>query len=229
MKLDFWKFFPSRFHYEDTYKDGNDQGILQRFIKLGEEYFNDTLLKDIESLLDLIDIDRVPDRYLTYIWEYWGFIPYATNIMMGVEGPMASSIQVPLADQRALLKYALALYKIRTTKLFYSILGSFYGVTLELEEQPEEVNSDSYNAVTSLYNKAVYKGHPPCLQCVRVKANIGIPPAIMDYLSTNSTDLKNARKAFTILVNHYLPIHVRELTEADITFIELKNQILDIP
>ena len=51
---------PFEYKAQDTYKV-NGKGILERFLEICGEHFEDYITKDIENILDIIDIDKTPD------------------------------------------------------------------------------------------------------------------------------------------------------------------------
>ena len=222
-----WDLFPWKFHEQDTYLDDKGRGLLQRFIELGTEYFNESLLDPINKFLDFIDVDKTEDRYLPYLWEYLGFIPYASqpSIVSRV------TIGLPLPRQRELLKYAIALYKIRTTHLFYQILGALYGINLTLEEQADNVSSDAYNNQRSKYDdKSIYKPTIMSLACVGVIAKVGLPVSLIDYMSTTPGATLDTKQNICNIINPYLPVHVKELTPQDVLLSEISgNTTLYLP
>lgn len=59
-------FLPFEYKAQDTYKV-NGKGILERFLEICGEHFEDYITKDIENILDIIDIDKAPDMYLNIL------------------------------------------------------------------------------------------------------------------------------------------------------------------
>ena len=56
-------FLPFEFREQDAYKvDG--KGILERFLEICGNYFQEDITKDIDNILDIIDIDKTQQRYL---------------------------------------------------------------------------------------------------------------------------------------------------------------------
>lgn len=141
----------------DTYKDldpeGKDQGILERFINTCAEYFDHSIVPNIDNAVNLIDVDKTDDLYLNYLWDMLGQIPYAYGVLTNGE-PYSEENYVrwlentrklyPKADARKALRYAIRLFQIRGTETFFKLLGSFYGLTIEIYDygSPEEVDSD---------------------------------------------------------------------------------------
>ena len=103
-------FLPFEFKEQDTYKvDG--KGILERFLEICGNYFQEDITKDIDNILDIIDIDKTQQRYLNYLWEFLGALPFArTGEHKGV--PNLSDEQI-----RTILKYSISLLSRRPSGL----------------------------------------------------------------------------------------------------------------
>lgn len=143
----FQNLFPSYYKEYDTYKGSDGKGILERFIEVCSSYLDNDIMPDIDNFMDILDIDKTPDIFLNYFWEYFDYIPYAYGVL--VNGTPYTKNEVsnwlnpnnfPSADTRNILKYAVSLYKIRCTEDFYTVLGRFYRVRFELKEILSEDN-----------------------------------------------------------------------------------------
>lgn len=152
----FKNYFPQYYKDEDTYKDENGKGILEKFIEICAEYFDESIVPDIDTLLDKIDVDKTDTIFLNYLWEYFGELPLAWGILTkGIDHWDPNTYNVikwvntlkgyPKADSRKVLKYIISLYKIRGTALFYEVLARFYGIKLELIQIPCETCSPNPN------------------------------------------------------------------------------------
>lgn len=73
-------FLPFEYKDQDTYKV-NGKGILERFLEICGEHFEDYITKDIDNILDIIDIDKnsrhvsqlslaIPRRNALRLWEH---------------------------------------------------------------------------------------------------------------------------------------------------------------
>lgn len=157
--------FPYYYKQYDTYKvlEGDDKGkgILERFIDVCSEYLDKEVIPDIDNFMDILDIDKTPDIFLNYFWEYFDYIPYAYGVLTdntpytkeNAEIWFNSSEGFPKANTRNILKYAIALYKIRCTDDFYNILGRFYGVKFELSLSDDQTQQD--NPETRLLSRRI--------------------------------------------------------------------------
>ena len=241
----FTHLFPAYYRENDTYKDGDGKGILERFIEVCSEYLDTQIIPDIDNFMDILDVDKTPDIFLNYLWEYFGYIPYAYGILTRGEPYTPENVArwlnnptgFPKADTRAILKYAISLYKIRCTDYFYLILGRFYGVRFELihlgSVKPDgSVVSDpeGTNLVVATFGN-VYSVYPDenhtdmkagyyfadCWSCEKVKLNVYIPKGMYDILEELGR-LDDVNEAFKELIRKYLPIHVT-LDDGDVSLI----------
>lgn len=152
---------PYYFKASDTYiKDG--KGLFERYLEIFGNYFEDKVVGDINSLDDLIDVDKTPEVYLGYLWEFLGAMPYANphaidpekwkTIFNGFDSPStiealkkywvypmntsanSSNDHFDLTDAqvRALVKYSIALFSIRGTRKFFEVLLKLYGLEVEI-------------------------------------------------------------------------------------------------
>lgn len=140
----FKNLFPYWYQENDSYKDNAGKGILQRFIEVCAEYFDNEVMPEIDNMVDNIDVDKTSTLFLNYIWQYFDYIPYAYGVLVNnspytkdnINSWLSNPEGFPKADTRAILKYAVSLFKIRGTYPFYRILGRFYGVNIVFEEVP---------------------------------------------------------------------------------------------
>lgn len=281
----FSNFFPSYYKENDTYKDENGKGILERFIEVCSEYFDDNITPNIDNLLDQIDPDTAQSLFLNYIWEYFGYLPFAWGVLIGnndedwdfskdqISRWMNTLTAFPKADARKMLKYAISLYKIRGTEAFYQILGRFYGVQFtitpvscnECSPNPND-NKDSEEATHSNNKRRSTVPEPKdaqviepsydglilgtygnrssfpengdvkaawstnnCWNCACYKITVGIPEGMWDLIeSSDNPEQRKAdiTKAFTTLMNKYLPIYARICNES--VTIEPERPIIEV-
>lgn len=143
---------PYYFREQDTYKV-NGKGLLERYLDIFGAYFDNQVVKDISTLDDVIDIDKTPEVYLGYLWEFLGSMPYANPRAIDPDkwkqyfnGFNSDSTIESLSrlwlyrkdsdgdhytltpDQvRSLVKYSIALFSIRGTKRFFEVFLRLYG------------------------------------------------------------------------------------------------------
>lgn len=132
----FSNLFDHYYKANDTYQDSEGKGIFERFIDVCSGYFDTEVMPDIDNFMECLDVDKANPIFLNYLWEYFGFIPYAYGVLTKGEPYTEENLEnwikedrgFPTADYRLVLRYAISLYKIRGTRRFYEILGRFYGV-----------------------------------------------------------------------------------------------------
>lgn len=141
---------PYFYKENDTYKDANGKGLLQRFLEICGGYFKENPLEDIDKTLDILKIDTTPDLYLNYFWDFLGSLPFAHGHSVDEEkfkayfdgtwdgedqwqitpdpiNPLNPSSTEPI-EVRTILKYAVSLFKIRGTEQFFNILFKLYNM-----------------------------------------------------------------------------------------------------
>ncbi len=233
----FNRLFPAYYKRNDTYKDNNGQGILERFIGVCSQYLDNKVMGDQEDLpglhniWDIIDIDKTPEQFLNYFWEYFGMIPYAN-----LESKNNSELDFPKADIRRALKYAISLYKIRGTYLFYTVLGRLYGVNLIISQEVKDIDDEGreierevvskYTEVTSKYGrvdtskstKATYTNYD-CNSCVSIEATIEIDSELWERYQEDPVAKAKFIDGMVKVISKYLPIYVK-ITADDITLAE---------
>lgn len=196
------EFLPFEFKDKDTYKvDG--KGILERFLEICGNYFEEEITPEIDNILDIIDLDKTENKYLNYLWEFLGQMPFAkTGIGNGV--PNLSETQV-----RNLLRYSLSLLKIRGSKQFFEILFRSYGLTCTITD-PAEGSMDewvklnpTYDGEYSIYDRYHYDKIYGCTQCIRVNIQI------LGHGFTSSTiEFKSFKASIEKLFDRFIPYNV---------------------
>lgn len=178
----FTHLFPYHYKENDTYQNPNfeGKGILERFIDICSEYFDKNItdstdylniegvtFPSLNNFLDILDLDKTPDLFLNYLWEYFGEFPYAYGLITNGDPLTKENLKIwmekssyqnwfktnflfPRANPRALLKYLISLYKIRCTEPFYNILGNFYGVHITVSD-PYRNQGLSTNRIVAAY------------------------------------------------------------------------------
>lgn len=205
----FKNLFDYYYKANDTYKDSEGKGILERFIEVCSSYFDNEVMPDIDNFMDCLDVDKANPIFLNYLWEYLGFIPYSYGVITKGEPYTEENLEkwlkedrgFPTADCRSMLRYAISLYKIRGTKRFYEILGKFYGVTFILTEVDEKVMSEttsdssdgSVNYDLSSHfdnNSSAFDTETDCWECVPMMLTINIPKGKWDYMIQKDQEIQ---------------------------------------
>lgn len=205
---------PYYYQQNDTYKDSEGKGILERFIGVCAKYFDEDVMPDIDNFMDCLDVDVANPIFLNYLWEYFGFFPYSYGVIThgepytqeNFEKWMKESRGYPTADYRKLLKYAISLYKIRGTKKFYEVLGRLYFVKMSLIEPitlgdaghtGQRYDVSSYFDMPSIY----YDKEAGCWECVPVSLTIEVPSEQWAYLKSKDVEIQDK------LINEWIAQH----------------------
>lgn len=113
-----FKLLPQYFKEEDSYKNGSDEGLLERFLQTPDDMLNDTRDKVENLVRDVIDIANCDPKFLNHIAYTLGNPPD----IMNDEGLY-----------RKLLHYVTSLYKIKGTipsyRYFFNLLGFSISIT----------------------------------------------------------------------------------------------------
>lgn len=166
---------PYYYREADTYKDDNGRGIFEKYLEIFGNYF-DNIVSDTDSLFNINDIDKCDELYLNHLWEFTGQMPFADSLRMDFEKfktyfhnskdwkslssigySMILGMDYTKEKKRALVKYSVALYKIRGTKKFFEILFRLYGLECTINEDP--LNESQYDIEDYGGNDADYAGH----------------------------------------------------------------------
>lgn len=204
----FSNLFDHYYKANDTYQDSEGKGIFERFIDVCSGYFDTEVMPDIDNFMECLDVDKANPIFINYLWEYFGFIPYAYGVLTKGEPYTEENLEnwikedrgFPTADYRLVLRYAISLYKIRGTKKFYEILGRFYGVTFNLTEVEGSTKavtgfsgdgSVKYDNV-SYYDtpSATYDTETDCWECVPMILTIGIPKGQWNFMTKKDQEIQ---------------------------------------
>lgn len=164
---------PYYFKEHDTYKV-NNKGLLERFLEICGSYFQDNITADIDNILDITNIEHTPEYYLNYLWEFLGELPFAngpkidevkfkqhfngllsedelSNLKDNWTLPNKGPVYMTDEKIRLLLKYSVALLKIRGTKQFFEIIFKLYGFDITIND-PTYGYTKTSNGCISNYN-----------------------------------------------------------------------------
>lgn len=205
----FSNLFDHYYKANDTYQDSEGKGIFERFIDVCSGYFDTEVMPDIDNFMECLDVDKANPIFLNYLWEYFGFIPYAYGVLTKGEPYTEENLEnwvkedrgFPTADFRLVLRYAISLYKIRGTQGFYEILGRFYGVTFTLTEVDEGTKqavaqaigdgSVNYDTISHFDTpSATYDTETDCWECVPMILTIGIPKGQWDFMLKRDKEIQ---------------------------------------
>lgn len=158
---------PYYFKEQDTYKvDG--KGLLERYLNIFGDYFDTKVIKNIDTLDDILNIDKTPEIYLGYLWEFLGSMPYAnpkaidpdkwkqyfngfsddstiealSKVWLYRKDSDNDHYNLTLDQIRSLVKYSIALFSIRGTKKFFEVFLRLYGFEVTIS------NGSTYPKIT---------------------------------------------------------------------------------
>lgn len=225
-------FLPFEYKDQDTYKV-NGKGILERFLEICGEHFEDYITKDIENILDIIDIDKAPDMYLNFLWQFLGEMPFAYGNTIDAQKwseyfngfysdsklqelsklwiiPKGGPFTLTSTQVRNILRYSVSLFKIRGTAEFFEIMMRLYGLTCTVSDPAK---ADSYDGWIKghpyfdqyfLYDdKYSYDNTFDCSQCIPVTFSL-----TGHGYTSNSEAFKRFREAVESFFRRFIPYHV---------------------
>lgn len=225
-------FLPFEYKDQDTYKvDG--KGILERFLEICGEHFEDYITKDIENILDIIDIDKTPDMYLNFLWQFLGEMPFAYGNTIDAQKwaeyfngfysdsklqelsklwiiPKEGPFTLTSTQVRNILKYSVSLFKIRGTSEFFEIMMRLYGLTCTVTDPAKADSYDGWvksNPKFDQYyqydDKYTYDNTFDCSQCIPVTFRL-----TGHGYTSNSEGFKRFREAVESFFKRFIPYHV---------------------
>ena len=143
---------PYYFKENDTYKDTQGKGILERFLEICGGYFDNQVVANTDILLDNLNVEDCPEHFLSYFWEWFGCIPFAEGEFIdpdkwaqyynGFDSKETyeekkkywtfqddeDPIPLTITQKRSILKYALSLLKCRGSRIFFETMFRLYGI-----------------------------------------------------------------------------------------------------
>lgn len=84
-----------------VYRNYDNQELLKRFIEVMSEGGYINVLNDTHNIMDLLDVDKCPSKFLPLLCSYYGY---------------EYNLEIPELFQRRLLKYIVDVYKRKGTK-----------------------------------------------------------------------------------------------------------------
>lgn len=225
-------FLPFEYKAQDTYKV-NGKGILERFLEICGEHFEDYITKDIENILDIIDIDKAPDMYLNFLWQFLGEMPFAYGNTIDAQKwaeyfngfysdsklqelsklwiiPKEGPLTLTSTQVRNILKYSISLFKIRGTSEFFEIMMRLYGLTCVVTDPAKADSYDGWvkgNPHFDQYyqydDKYTYDNTFDCSQCIPVTFRL-----TGHGYTSNSAAFRKFREAVEAFFKRFIPYHV---------------------
>lgn len=225
-------FLPFEYKDQDTYKV-NGKGILERFLEICGEHFEDYITKDIENILDIIDIDKTPDMYLNFLWQFLGEMPFAYGNTIDAQKwseyfngfysdsklqelsklwiiPKEGPFTLTSTQVRNILKYSVSLFKIRGTSEFFEIMMRLYGLTCTVTDPAKADSYDGWVKSNPRFDqyyqyddKYTYDNTFDCSQCIPVTFRL-----TGHGYTSNSESFKRFREAVESFFKRFIPYHV---------------------
>lgn len=116
--------FPEFYKMNDSYKDANNEGLLERYLKNVGLELDDEFVPFIENFMDLVDPLLADPKYLPFL-----------GTVLGSPITLDSST----TTYRRIIEYAVAIYKIKGTQKSYQLLFNLIGINVKiLEEKPKK-------------------------------------------------------------------------------------------
>lgn len=165
----FFESLPGYFSFNDTYKDGEEKGLLERYLSAFED---ETLVykSDVESMVDLVDPAVTSDSYLTYLASFWG-----NPFKLTQEGDYF----------RALIKDINQIHKHKGTLEGFAMAFSLLGVSLVLLEQEADPTryDDSFN-----YDDE-NNFDTECVYCAKLDVQVNDPNGVLESLRESGSPI----------------------------------------
>lgn len=116
-----FKQLPGYFKNEDTNKDINKEGTLERYLRNFGQELDDGIYPYIKDFLNLFDTLKCQEDLLPHLSFVLGLPPNIDNTA---------------ATYRKVLEFAVAVYKIKGTKRSYEVLFNLMGLSIQIVEDP---------------------------------------------------------------------------------------------
>lgn len=226
-------FFPYYFKENDSYKvDG--KGLLERFLNICGDYFQQYPLADIDSFLENLDVNKTNIIFVNNFWKFFGELPFAQgpiidpeiftktftgfNFDEAIEAATLSNEAYTgnsTVDYRSLIKYSVSLFKIRGTQQFFDIMFRLYGMNVAIEipsgEDPFQRDHISKFDVEGIdYDKATFDNYYRCQNCSEVTFNITLPSKLVADLRKQSIILHYINQ-ISSFINRFVPFYINPI------------------
>lgn len=239
--------FPYYFKENDSYKvDG--KGLLERFLNICGNYFQQHPLADLDSFLENLDVNKTNIIFVQNFWKFFGELPFAqgpvidpeifTKTFTGFNFDEAISKATRSTepytgkdsiDYRSIIKYAISLFKIRGTQQFFEIMFRLYGmnVTIVLPEGENPFLKDStsrFDLEDSQYDKTTFDNYYRCQNCSEVTFQLGIPDSLKSALQSEILPYINQVKSF---IERFVPFYITPVIKVtgQSTFNQVKIEV----
>lgn len=113
----FFQQFPEDVQVNDSYKNVDGEGLLQRFLRTFGVELDEEIMPFIFNFTDIIDYQKCDDKFLPLIGMILGNPP---------------SLGGDSSVYRKVLAYAVAIYKVKGTEQAYKILLGILGLSIKI-------------------------------------------------------------------------------------------------
>ena len=136
--------FPKRFKKDDTYKDANGRGVLERYLQIFGQELDNNFMPLIQNMQDILSVKKCDDKFLPLIGAYMGALPAPDNLP---------------ATYRLILAAGVQIYKAKGTansfKIMFNILGYDCNIVPIQPIAPATYDStQTYDDGTSKYDQS---------------------------------------------------------------------------
>lgn len=159
-----------------VYRTNDRQKILRRFVELFAEGGFNPLMQESMAIMDLIDIDKCPSKFLPQLCKMYGY---------------EYTKEIPELFQRRLLKYIVELYKRKGTKSSIKFIArELTGFDSEIIENkdfsPEDIKVTKWDKRFEHYRNFILKLTAPFEDSLLYNKEEILVKVINNFLPTNS-------------------------------------------
>jgi phage tail-like protein len=148
---------PTYFRRNDSYKDSNDRGLLERYLEIFGDELDQEIIPEIENVLDILDAQIASTRFLTHLSDTLGNPP---------------DINIIEPQYRNILSFIVDFYKIKGTKQGYEFFFGLFGYSLVITELPYHEafydNGEFYDTPNAL-GDYTYDNQCPTCSCYTIQ------------------------------------------------------------
>ncbi|MAO08033.1 MAG: hypothetical protein CL596_04900 [Alteromonas sp.] len=175
----FFDLLPRYFKENDSYKNPQGHGLLERYLTIFGEDLDYNVIPKIELYLDIIDASICDEKYLIHLSDSLGNPP---DVFKDTE------------IYRNLLQYIVTFYKIKGTIKSYKLFFAILGFDVEVEELPHQDDDVFYDsgAIYDTGQEWHTYDRNSCLICYNY--NINIWPSNNRDLIISSDTLEKLRE-----------------------------------
>lgn len=224
---------PYYFKEQDSYKvDG--KGLLERFLNICGNYFQQYPLADLDNFLENLDVNKTNIIFVQNFWKFFGEMPFAQGPILDPELftktftgfnfdeaiKKATRSTQPYTgkdtiDYRSIIKYSVSLFKIRGTRQFFDIMFRLYGlnvtITLPTDEDPFlSDHSTRFDTEDIVFDKATFDNYYRCANCSDVTFKITPPNTL-----TNQTGVLSFSNQIRAFIERFVPFYINPVIEVN--------------